>query len=104
MYYQKPILGAEGFLFCLVFAPMWLIVLGHFSQWFGAGALLCQHWRVATKAAVVALLVSFQSWAMMFEGDFPSQYFKLASMVALLASAFYGDLWQSKRNTVSNKA
>ena len=93
MDYQGPILGLEGFLFCVVFAPMWLIVLGHLALWVGSVCLILRRWRAAWIAGAVALVVSFQSWGFMLEGRFSGQYVKFASMMALLGAGLLGGIW-----------
>jgi hypothetical protein len=93
MDYNGPILGLEGFIFCVVFPPMWPIVLGHVALWFGSICLLLRRWSPAWIAAIVALLVRFQSWRFMLEGGFPGQYMKLLSMIALLGTGLLGANW-----------
>jgi hypothetical protein len=90
MDYRGPILGLEGFIFCVVFPPMWPVVLGHLALWFGCVCLLLRRWRAACIAATVALVVSFQSWGFMLDGGFPGQYMKFTSMIALLATGLIG--------------
>jgi hypothetical protein len=89
MDYRGPILGLEGFLYCVVVPMGWPIVLGHLALWFGAICLLLRRWRAAWIAGALALVVSIQSWQLML-GGYRGQYMKLVSMIALLGTGLVG--------------